>query len=165
MQHLPQKLVCCECAFAPCTSTQKQTHIANILFCERRASPLHVLTRFRATLFVLYCRRSCLSSTTQLFPKASGSKCVDYSSIHLYNACDNGIKQLQWEKSVWRMDYFKALPMGHWTQKLSQAVSISSGCTASQKCSDATFSVHISLTGEKTWDGEATVVYVLPFCL
>lgn len=47
-----------------------------------------------------------------LSPKASGSKCVDYSSIHLYNACDNGIKQLPWEKSVWRMDYCKALPMG-----------------------------------------------------
>lgn len=55
--------------------------------------------------------RSCLSSSTWLFPKASGSKCVDYSRIHLYNACDNGIKQLPWEQSVWRMDYSKALPM------------------------------------------------------
>lgn len=145
--------------------TKTNTYCKHFFFCERRASPLHVLARFRAILFVLYCRRSCLSSTTQLFPKASGSKCVDYSSIHLYNACDNGIKQLQWEKSVWRMDYFKALPMGHWTQELSQAVSISSGCSASQKCSNATFNVHISLTGEKTWDGEATVMYVLPFCL
>ena len=104
--------------------------------------------------------RSCLSSSTWLFPKASGSKCVDYSRIHLYNACDNGIKQLPWEKSVWRMDYSKALPMGRWTQELSQAVSISSGCIASEKCSDATFHVHVLFSGEKTQDVEAAVVYV-----
>lgn len=44
--------------------------------------------------------------------KASACKCLDYSGIHLYNACDNRIKLLLWEKSVWRMDYAKALPMG-----------------------------------------------------
>lgn len=91
-----------------------------------------------------------MSLTTWLFPKASDSKCVDYSSIHLYNACDNGIKQLPWEKSVWRMDYSKALPMGHGTQELSQAVSISSGCTASEKCSDGVFHVCVPLSGEQT---------------
>lgn len=63
-------------------------------------------------VFVLYSLRSCLSSSTWLFPKTSASKCLDYSGIHLYNACDNGIKPLLWEKSVWRMDYAKALPMG-----------------------------------------------------
>ncbi len=59
------------------------------------------------------------------------------------------------------MDYAKALPMGRWTQELSQAVSISSGCIASEKCSDAALHIHVLSSGEKTWDWEATVVYVL----
>lgn len=82
---------------------------------------------------VLYSFGSRLLLSTRLLPKTSASKCLDYSGIHLYNACDNGIKPLLWEKSVWRMDYAKALPMGRWTQELSQAVSISSGCIASEK--------------------------------
>lgn len=110
--------------------------------------------------FVLYTLRSCLSSSTRLYPKASASKCLDYSGIHLYNACDNGIKPLQWEKSVWRMDYAKALPMGRWTQELSQAVSISSGCIASENCSDTAFHVRTLFSRETTEDGQATVVCV-----
>lgn len=75
--------------------------------------------------------------------------CVDYSGIHLYNACDNRMKQLLWEKSVWRMDYCKALPMGRGTQELSQAVSISSGCIASEKCSETPI-LYVPLFGENT---------------
>lgn len=51
--------------------------------------------------------------------------------------------------------------MGRWTQELSQAVSISSGCIASEKCSDAAFHVHVLFSGEETREGEAAVVYVL----
>lgn len=61
---------------------------------------------------VLYSFGSRLLLSARLLPKTSASKCLDYSGIHLYNACDNGIKPLLWEKSVWRMDYAKALPMG-----------------------------------------------------
>lgn len=111
-------------------------------------------------VFVLYSLRSCLSSSTWLFPKTSASKCLDYSGIHLYNACDNGIKLLLWEKSVRRMDYAKALPMGRWTQELSQPVSISSGCIASENCSDTAFHVCTLSSGETTGDGQATVVCV-----
>lgn len=80
------------------------------------------------TLLEAICRRQ-----HGCFWRRRASKCLDYSGIHLYNACDNGIKPLLWEKSVWRMDYAKALPMGCWTQELSQAVSISSGCISSEK--------------------------------
>lgn len=132
-----------------------------LMLWTQRTSSLRTDVWARVSVFAPYGIRSCLSSSTWLFPKAPGSKCVDYSGIHLYNACDNGIKQLPWEKSVWRMDYAKALPMGRWTQELSQAVSISSGCIASENCSDAAFRVRALFSGEKTGDGEATVVYVL----
>lgn len=158
MQHLPQKIVCSEHSFAS-THVHKQTNFDfNIVVNMAYLQYMYCIDMYQSYSLCAVLYWKLFVTDNMAFPKASGSKCVDYSSIHLYNACDNGIKQLPWEKSVWRMDYSKALPMGRWTQELSQAVSISSGCSASEKCSDAAFHVHILFSGEKTWDGEATVV-------
>lgn len=150
MKHLPQKI-----HKTPCAHIQPCMWSFNLNTAVKKTN-LH--WRARVSAFVVYSLRSCLSSSTWLFSKASASKCLDYSSMRLYNACDNGIKQLPWEKSVWRMDYAKALPMGRWTQELSQTVSISSGCIASEKCSDAAFHVHVLFSWEKIREGSCVVL-------
>lgn len=129
MQHLSEKIVCPEQSFfsqhmdRP-TYTNKQ--ISKVCFYHWWTQP----SSSACTDCVQYRIRRCLSQTTTPFLKSPGSKCVDYGGIHSHNACDNGLKQLLWEKSVWRMDYSKALLMECWTQELIQAVGFSSGCFA-----------------------------------